>query len=89
MDWIKYDQPGVAVMFGKVLEAITSKFKTIIAEQKEQLPRKSVKESYPIVYWVACQQHMSFDNNPLRVKFNLCLESIVKQLPHMHVIKIK
>ena len=57
----------------------------------EQLPAKCRKVT-PFTYWVTAPIHSYFskERNSLRIKFNLGLESVIKQQqPNMRVVKLK
>ena len=55
------------------------------------MPSKAINEYNPLVYWIATPLHKNFcfDRNALKVKFNLCLESITKVYSKMRVAKLK
>ena len=89
IQFTKFDKVGVATLFGRYLQFIIDEVKVVIEERKSQLPKKAIKVSYPVVYWLAAPYHSNWHNDWLRGKYNLCLESIVKQKSNMHVIKIK
>ena len=87
----KFEGQGAANLLGKYLDSLINNVQRIVEARHEQLPSKAMKVDYPIVYWVAAPKHVNFGvlENDLRVKFNLCMESIVKQKELMRVIKIK
>ena len=61
----------------------------MITTKKSYLPAKAVEEHEPTVYWTAMPTHKNFTDNDSRIKFCNTLESIVKTLADMWVIKIK
>ena len=77
------------VFCGSRYENNKQNMEEIIQKGRSNYPAKPKKESAPIIYWVALPKHRNFMNNDIRVRFNLCLESIVKQKRNMHMMKLK
>ena len=80
---------GVSSVLGALVEWLFNEFTSMLEARKNQLPQKAKKPEYPRVFWAALPHHKNFHNAPLRTKFNLCLASLVKQFPHMRLIKMK
>ena len=89
INFTDYDRKGVSTIFGKYIEFLACEITRLINDTKKSRPAKAVKESYPLVYWMALPQHQNFQNRDLRLKFNLCLESIICMMSGMHIIKMK
>ena len=87
----KYTSPGISGILGNMLESLIYDVKRIVEKRKEQLPLKARRDEFPMIYWVTAPKHKQFGEevNDLRVKFNLCMESIVKMFFSMRVIKVK
>ena len=89
ISWMGYSGFRVSRILGSLLECLVNIIEKMIADRKAELPTKAVKFNYPIVYWAVSPRHIYFLDNELRKKFNLCLEAVIKQKAHMHVLKIK
>ena len=59
----------------------------VLQKKREKLPIKAARVSWLQIYWVQAATHCRFTDNELRKKFNLCLESVVRQSSNMRVIK--
>ena len=81
---------GTATLFGTWISWLVKQFKDMINERVQQIPMKS-RKVMPFVYWLTAPIHSYFskERNSLRLKFNLSLESVVKQETNMRVIKLK
>ena len=80
---------GVATLFGNWMEWLVTQISDALKTRASQLPKKC--KIQPFIYWVTAPTHHFFskERNNLRIKFNLSLESIVKQQENMRVIKLK
>ena len=78
-----------SVFYGSRYENNKQNMEEIIQKGRSNYPAKPKKESAPIIYWVVLPKHRNFMNNDIRVRFNLCLESIIKQKRNMHMMKLK
>ena len=88
IQFLKYKSYGVSTMYGTLLEWLVKNVDDAIQTAKKNLPSKAVNEHYPQLYWVAAFQHKNFkDSNSVHAKYNLCLESIIKLYPSMHVLR--
>ena len=86
LDYIGF---GISSMMGEWLRYLIKNINEICLERKKQLPLKAIKEHYPVIYWSTAPHHMHLTNNPIRSKFNNCLESILKLYKNMHPLKMK
>ena len=89
---VGYKDNGVSCIYGNLLNWLISDVKAIVADQKKKLPKKAIKNEMPVIYWSSLPLHTGFPNKDyvMRVKFNNCLESIIKQHgPDMRVIHFK
>ena len=61
----------------------------LLKTRNEQLANKCRKDTF--FYWVSAPTHSCFskERNNLRIKFNLSLESVIRSMPNMRVIRIK
>ena len=89
IEFVKTKNDGVAIVYGEYLESITKNMLQIFNDRKAQLPEKTRRENYPTIYWVAAPTHCNFYDNESRHKLNLCLESIVKGIDHMRIMRMK
>ena len=90
-EFIKIHKTGVASILDRYVESMVTTIDNLIKERKRQLPVKAVKDAYPKVYWLAAPTHRDWSakENNLRNKFNLCLESVVRQTDSMRIIRMK
>ena len=89
IDFIKFKTQDEAKLIGLYLNAIVKDIEETIRDRKTQLPKKAVRDKYPLIYWVAVPVHDRFSNNDLRRKFNLCLETIIRITDNMRIIRMK
>ena len=87
--YITFNGMGVSTIYGEWISWLLKELKSAIDTTKSQLPVKAKRDNYPVLYWVNAAIHPFFPDNNLHQKFNLCLESIIKQEPSMHVVKFK
>ena len=81
---------GVATLYGTWVEWLADQLQHAIKVRINQLPEKS-KKIIPFIYWVTAPIHAFFskERNNLRLKFNLSLESVIRQRENMRVMKLK
>ena len=81
---------GVATLFGGWVEWIVKNINDMLQKRIQQLPKKS-RKVIPFLYWVTAPIHHYFskDRNNLRIKFNLSLESVIREQSNMRVVKMK
>ena len=81
---------GIASLLGTWVEWLVKEFSELIDSRLKQIPAKC-RNITPFMYWVKAPTHNFFtkDRNSMHVKFNLCLESVIKQQKGMRVIKLK
>ena len=89
LEYTRYNGPGISGILGRYTEGITSSIQNIVHIQNDQLPLKTKRIGYPMIYWVSAVHHKAFKNGPLCTKFNHCLEAAVRLYDNMRVIKIK
>ena len=80
---------GLATLQGTWVQWLAENFADAIKVRNEQLVSKCRKDTF--FYWVSAPTHSCFskERNNLRIKFNLSLESVIKSMPNMRVIRIK
>ena len=88
LDYLGY---GISGFYGEWLEWIVNEMSKAIRDRKGQLPKKAVKDSYPMIYWVAPPVHKNMELKIIeaRNKFNLVLTSLIKLQDNMRVIRLK
>ena len=89
IDFIGFANQGVSEIIGNCLSWIIKEFKDAISTKEEVLPTKAKKKGEPFFYWMVAPQHDNFRDRVARTKFNLVLESIMKQEATMRVAKVK
>ena len=91
MDYIDCPVECISPVYGELVEWLVKEIQDMIHLRNSQLPAKCRGENTPQIYWLLLPNHRNFDHetNKNRSKFNLCLESIVKQFSNMRVIKLK
>ena len=90
ISFLNFKKEGVATLLGSWVEWLVQEFNTIIEDRLNQVPEKC-KKVIPFFYWVTAPTHSYFskDRNPLRIKFNLSLESVIRTQKNMRIVKIK
>ena len=85
-----HGEDGVATLLGTWVQWLSKEFNSLIDQRMGQLPAKS-KKVIPYFYWVNVPTHSFFtkEANQLRIKFNLSLDSVLRPVNNMRVIKIK
>ena len=86
---VGYDGPGAASILGDMIEGLAQPRQQIILDHKAKLANKAKRDTYPILYWLAVPHHKHFKQYDIRTKFNLCLESVIKQYDDMNIVKIE
>ena len=91
IELVDYYKTGVSKLYGSIIKSIAKLLAGIVKDRNEDIPTKAVRDKYPMFYWVALPQHKNFlcAMKTMRTKFNLCLESTLRNQPNMHVIKLK
>ena len=91
IEYLNYKNFGVSTMYGTWVEYLIKELESLILAKKSYLPRKAVMQNNPIVYWVALPTHkgMGYDDTLMRTKFNLTMETVVRQYTNMRVLKLK
>ena len=81
---------GLASMLGEWIQWLVKQIQQLLTERMSQLSSKC-RKIQPFLYWVTAPSHSYFskERNSMRMKFNLSLESVVKQEQNMRVIKLK
>ena len=80
---------GLQKLFGNWIKWLAEEIRTAIKDINDILPRKAQQEV--CTYWCVAPLHDGFskDCNEVRKKFNFSLESFMKGLTDMRVIKLK
>ena len=89
IEFARFTGQGVSGIYGKYLTTLAASLKKLILERKTQLPIKAKRENYPLMYWVQAPVHRHLKHLQMRTKFNLCLESVIKNMQEMRTIKLK
>ena len=92
IDYLQYSKDfGLSMILGEIVEWLVQSFESLLESKAQMLPRRALKDQPTSIYWVAIPSHVNFDyeQRNMRNKFNLCLESVVRQHKHMRVIKLK
>ena len=91
ISFLNYTGEGVSELYREMLTWLVDQLITLIQDKKKLLPSRAQAADEPFIYWVAAPIHQKFtaDRNELRIKFNKCLESILKITPGMRLIKFK
>ena len=91
IDYLNFPYEGAATLLGSWIQWLCKEFAALIDFRFNQLPLKCTKKGKPFFYWVTAPTHSCFskDNNNLRIKFNLALESVVRGVDGMRVIRTK
>ena len=79
---------GISTIFGTVFEYLAKEIDQVFTARYMSLPPKLQLVQLQ-VYWVSCPLHVSKNDRVLRVKWNLVMESTLKQYQRMHMIKLK
>ena len=81
---------GLATLLGTWVTWLVDEIQACITACIGSLPKKCTKFK-PFLYWVTVPTHQYFSKecNALRIKFNLSLESVVKQQHNMRIVELK
>ena len=87
---VNHPHLGISEIFGQLLKNLLVGIHRAILAHKEHLPAKSKKFNYPAILWFFVPLHVNFpDNwNTHLIKFNQCLEKVVKIHPEMATLKL-
>ena len=86
----QYDGFGISRILGEFLDSMAKALDKLITDRKQLLPSKSVRDNFPMVFWVALPMHHNLlDSAQIRSKFNMCLDSVLQQYSYMRVIRLK
>ena len=91
INFMAFTKTGMTQLISNWVTWLVQQFKLAVAKRKEKLPKKSKSSVEPCIYWCLPPTHISFGEaaNECRKKFGFCVESIVKDIPNMRVIKMK
>ena len=91
IDYLGYIGYGVSSMYGIMLEWLVKSFDDAIQQRIKDLPKKSKWDNGTTVYWAEIPVHADMQHNErlAYVKFNNCLQSIVKLYNYMRIVKLK
>ena len=89
ISFLQFNKEGAATLLGSWVLWLADEFSTLVKERKDQLPSKCKAD--PFFYWITAPTHQSFSRelNQLRIKYNLSLESVIRERKNMRVAKIK
>ena len=84
-------EDGLATLLGTWVEWLANEPKKLIKTRRDEVPDKSKKLPTPFLYWVVAPTHSFFskERKSQCIKFNLCLESVIRTKDDMHVIKLR
>lgn len=90
ISYLNFRNEGIATLLGTWVDWLSTELVKIVDERHQQVPAKC-RPYRPFFYWVNAPTHAYFskEKNALRVKFNLSLESMVRNRKDMRVVKIK
>ena len=90
IEFLCFRKKSQAVLYGSMLEWLVQEVETAISTRKEYLPDKAKNKS-PMIYWVQLPNNKCFTDDVYdsQLKFNLTLESIIKQKSNMRILHIK
>ena len=75
-------------MYGTWLEWLAKELNDLVKSKWMKLPIKAKSEV--CIYWLQAPTHIAFgEDNMRRLKFNLCLENVLKLYKNMRIIKLK
>ena len=74
---------------GKIINVMMNDIRKLIQMQKEYLPTKAKRMSYPHIIWIEAPIHDNFRNNYERTVFNRNLNSVVKLFDDISILKLK
>ena len=80
---------GLQCPYNRILNYVMTEFECNISIFKENLPAKCLKSDYPHILWIQAPLHDGFQNNQQRVKFNSCLEDVVKVHSNSSTLMLK
>ena len=89
INFFDYPDTGISKSLGKLIDHLMKEFNKLVAIQKEFLPKRARKPSYPSIIWIEAPLHNNFANNAERVKFNRELNNVVRFHEHSYVLKLK
>ena len=89
IDFLSYDDYGISVMFGKIINNIAKEIKNVAYKFKSKyLQRKTTKPNWPQFIWVIPSTHVNYPNNTLRHKFGAEMEKRLDYHQDSHTFKI-
>ena len=82
--YLNYQKEGFSTMLGTRVEWLAKQFTESVQKRITQLPQKC-KKIQPFFYWVNTPTHSFFskERNHLWMKFNLSLDSVIRQYDNM------
>ena len=86
---IDYTGPGLGRCLGCLINAIMVDFDCLVQAQKEYLPRKSKKNTYPQFIWIEAPIHDNFHNNDERKIFNEAVIHAAQLHENVSVLQLK
>ena len=89
IEYLNYFNSGVSVLYSKWLEYLAKEINLVLLTRWNQLPVKCKENTLPQVYWVSCPVHNSFDHAHLREKWNITLQTVMKTIDNMCMVRIK
>ena len=80
---------GFTMIMNIIMKWLLNQVRKAIEVRKDQLQPKSIKEDYPVVYWIEAPQHINFNNNLQRRKFNSAIQNESSVLMNMRIMRMK
>ena len=90
-EFLSYSQFRLSSLLGSWIKWIAKEINAAIYKKKSVLPKKALRPHEPFIYWVAAPFHNQFgkENKSVWLKFNTCLESVVKLYDLMRLMRLK
>ena len=89
INYLDYTNCNVASMLGPWLEWLATNIREMIDAKKSFLPGKTKRMNEPAVYWNMLPLHHELWANETRAKYNEVLETVLKTVDNMRVLKLK
>ena len=74
---------------GRAINWIMNEFDKLVSIQKDYLPTRAKRSTYPQILWIEAPHHENFLNNLARQRFNTALETVAQFHENTTVLKLK
>ena len=81
--FVDHEKYGASIALGKIMDVVVESLDSVIKTRKDQIAKNAYRDQEPHFIWMGAPIHQDFNDNSLRVKFNTCMESIIKQFKNM------